>query len=191
MFRLEIALVILISGCVFGSISEFSEDDIQDSQNEIYNSSFEIISEQDNYKLSGWTLLNDSESHVSVVNSDFNRGQHSLEISNTDQKISLVSDSFSIDPESVYFNRLFVKTNYKSNHFIEVQFVAFDANGKKVNDFKTKYYPDDIWTKVTLTTGFFKQNVRFARMIITIPARNDKIFWLDDIESYKVYKIQK
>ncbi|MCF7793999.1 MAG: hypothetical protein K9N09_07135 [Candidatus Cloacimonetes bacterium] len=191
MFRLGFVLVIFISGCVFGSISDFSEADIKGSQNEIYNSSFEIISEQDEYELPGWILLDNSESFVSIVNSDFNSGQYSLKISKPNQKINLVSDSFPIDPESVYFNRLFVKTNYKSNHFIEIQFVAFDANGKKINDFETKYYPDDIWTKATLTTGFFKQNVRFARIIITIPARDDKVFWLDDIESYKVYKIQK
>lgn len=189
-FRIVIVFL-LLAGCVFGPVGNFSDKDIKNSQNEIYNSSFELTAENSKNILQGWTLIDDSTAEIALTNQEFNQGKLSLKIANPGKKISLISDSFSIDPQSIYYNQISFKTNYKSNHPVKFMFVAFDAAGKKINTFKTKCYPDDIWTKCDLTTGYFKPKARFARIIITIPARKDKIFWVDDVESYKIYKIQK
>ncbi len=181
----------ILAGCVFGSISQFTEADIKQSQNEIYNSNFEILPDSETGELAGWTLMENSIDHISLVMDEFQSGEFSLKIANPAKKISLISDSFPIDPESVYYTRCYIKNNYKSNHPVELHFVAFNTAGKKMNSYKTHIYPDAVWTKAVLTAGFFKQEVRFARVIITFPARDDKVYWLDDVESYNIYKIQK
>ena len=43
MIKLIIAIVLIISGCFFGSIIDFTEKDIAGKQNEMFNSSFEVM----------------------------------------------------------------------------------------------------------------------------------------------------
>lgn len=181
-------LTLIIAGCVFGSIAQFSESDIIGSHNEIRNSGFEEVTDAEN--LPGWTLLNEDAS-VSIVHNEFNSGLASVQINRPEQKVRLISDSFPIDPESIYLNRFYLKNNYLSNHQVQVDFIAFDAAGKKVNNFKINVTPDNIWSKFTFNTGFFKPKARFARIMITFPARDDKIYWLDDVESFRIYRFQK
>ena len=120
----------------------------------------------------------------------------SLSLSLTNLTLAIVicgfiSDSFPIDPESVYFTRCLIKSNYKSNHAVTIRFLAFDSKGKQLNKFTEKYYPDTDWTTMRLTTGFFKTAARFGRIVVSFPSKPDKVFWLDDLESYSVYRIQK
>jgi hypothetical protein len=72
-----------------------------------------------------------------------------------------------------------------------IRFLAFNAKGKRVNKFSNKGYPKEDWTQIDLTSGFLNSTARFGRIIISIPKKPDKIFWIDDVESYNVYKIQK
>ncbi|HPR17242.1 MAG TPA: hypothetical protein PLD62_03245 [Candidatus Cloacimonadota bacterium] len=183
------ALLLILTGCVFGSIANFSEDDIKNNENEIYNSGFESISTE--AEMEGWTVLEDYSSVLSLVNDDFHTGKISLKISHPKERISIISDSFPIDPDAVYFSRCYVKSNYKSNLPVRLHFVVFDAAGKQLNTFQKKGYPDNVWSDISLNAGFFKPAARFARVFVSLPAREDKIFWLDDVESFKVYKIQK
>jgi len=191
MIKLIIAVALVTAGCFFGSIIDFSEQDIKGKENVIFNSGFEVGNFDVEPIPVGWTALNVQEELISSDLDIFSSGQRSLRIDHPNKKINLISESFPIDPEAVYFTRCYLKANYQSNHAVEVLFVAFDSKGKQVNKFKTKGYPIEDWTKVMLTTGFFKPTARFGRIIITFPNRPDKVFWVDDVESYDVYTIQK
>jgi hypothetical protein len=191
MIKFILAVALITAGCFFGSIIDFSEQDIKGKENEVFNSSFEEGEfEVDRIPL-GWNVLNDLKNTISSDTEVFNSGKRSFKISHPKKRITLISESFPIDPEGVYYSRCSLKTNYKSNHAVEILFVAFDAKGKQVNKYKAKGYPDENWSKVMMTTGFFKSNARFGRIIISFPNRQDKIFWLDDVESYMMYQIQK
>lgn len=191
MIKLIIAVTLVITGCFFGSIIDFSEQDIGRKENEIFNSGFEEGEFDTDPIPLGWTVLNDLKNTVSADTVVFNSGQRSLKISHPHKKINLISESFPIDPEGVYFSRCFLKTNYQSNQAVEILFVAFDSKGKQVNKYKTKIYPQENWTKAVMTASFFKPNAHFGRIIISFPNRPDKVFWLDDVESYNVYRIKK
>ncbi|HHE64980.1 MAG: hypothetical protein B1H06_01040 [Candidatus Cloacimonas sp. 4484_143] len=191
MLRVVIALSVIISGCVFGSIMQFSEIDIKDAENTVFNSSFEIKNSEDSKLPDGWMALDELENTVSWDNQNSASGERSLKIAHARKKVNIISDSFPIDPESVYFTRCLIKSNYKSNHAVTIRFLAFDSKGKQLNKFTEKYYPDTDWTTMRLTTGFFKTAARFGRIVVSFPSKPDKVFWLDDLESYSVYRIQK
>jgi len=191
MIKLILAVAVITSSCFFGSIIDFSEHDLDGKENKILNSGFEEVDVDANPIPLGWTILNDLENTISTDTEIFNSGNRSLKISHPKKKISIISESFPINSEAIFFSRCFIKTNYKSNHAVNILFIAFNSEGKQVSKFNAKGYPKENWTEVVLTTGFFKPDAQFGRIVITFPNRADKVYWLDDVESFDVYKIQK
>ena len=191
MEKIIIALLVVLSSCFLGSVMDFSEKDIKGKENEVYNSSFES-GEYDQYKLpDGWFLLEDTFDYVSWDNENPHTGSNSLRVQHPSDNINIISDAFQIDADYVYYSRFFVKTNYNSNQSITIRFLAFDSKGKRVSKFSENGLPKQDWTQIDITSGFLKSTARFGRIIISIPKKSDKIYWLDDIESYAVYRIQK
>jgi len=191
MEKIIIALLVVLSSCFLGSVMDFSEKDINDTENEVYNASFED-GEYDPQKLpDGWFLLEDTFDYVSWNNEIPHTGSKSLKVQYPEEKINIISDAFPIDADHVYYSRFFVKTNYNSNQSITIHFLAFDSKGKRVSKFSENGLPKQDWTQIDITSGFLKSTARFGRIIISIPKKSDKIYWLDDVESYAVYRIQK
>ncbi|MDP8268859.1 MAG: hypothetical protein P9L97_09045 [Candidatus Tenebribacter davisii] len=191
MEKVIIVVLAVLSSCFFGSVMDFSEKDIKDKKNEVFNTSFEI-GDYDLHKLpDGWYLLEDTSKYILWDNETSKTGSKCLKIENPKDKINIISDSFPIDADHVYYSRLFMKTNYNSNQSITIRFLAFDEKGKRVSKFSEHGLPRQDWTQIDITSGFLKSTARFGRIIISIPRKSDKIYWLDDIESYAVYRIQK
>ena len=191
MEKIIIALFIVLSSCFFGSVMDFSEKDIKDNENEVFNTSFEI-GEYDPQKLpDGWFLLEETSEYITWDNKNPYTGSKSLKVEYPKDKINIISDAFPIDADQVYYSRLFVKTNYNSNQSITIRFLAFDSKGKRVSKFSNNGLPKQDWTQIDITSGFLKSTARFGRIIISIPRKSDKIYWFDNIESYAVYRIQK
>ena len=191
MEKIIIAFAVLLSSCFIGTVMNFSEKDIKGKENEVYNSSFENGDYDPDRLPDGWSLLDDKSNNILWDDEISCTGLKSLKIYNPKKKINLISDAFPIDADYVYYSRFFVKTNYDSNHLITIRFLAFDANGNRVSKFSENDLPKQDWTQIDLTSGFLKSTARFGRIIISIPRKSDKIYWLDDIESYAVYRIQK
>ncbi len=191
MEKIIIALLVMLSSCFFGSVMDFSEKDIKDKENEVYNTSFENGEYKPQGLPDGWFLLEDTSDYIIWDNENPHTGSKSLKIQNPKDNINIISDAFPIDADHVYYSRLFIKTNYNSNQSITIRFLAFDSKGKRVSKFSKKGLPKQDWTQIDITSGFLKSTARFGRIIISIPKKSDKIYWLDDIESYAVYKIQK
>jgi hypothetical protein len=191
MGKIIIALLVVLSSCFFGSVMDFSEKDINEKENEVYNTSFED-GEYDPQKLpDGWFLLEDTFDYVSWNNETAYTGSKSLKVQYPKDKINIISDAFPIDADHVYYSRIFVKTNYNSNQSITIRFLAFNSKGKRVSKFSENGLPKQEWTQIDITSGFLNSTARFGRIIISIPKKSDKLYWLDDIESYAVYRIQK
>jgi len=191
MEKIIIALLVVLSSCFFGSVMDFSEEDINDKENEVYNTSFED-GEYDPQKLpDGWFLLEDTFDYVSWNNETAHTGSKSLKVQYPKDNINIISDAFPIDADHVYYSRIFVKTNYNSNQSITIRFLAFNSKGKRVSKFSENGLPKQEWTQIDITSGFLNSTARFGRIIISIPKKSDKMYWLDDIESYAVYRIQK
>ncbi len=191
MEKIVIALMIILSSCFFGSVMNFSEKDIIGKKNEVYNSSFENGEFNPNILPEGWSLLDEASDYV-AWNSEISRsGSKCIKVEHSEDKINIVSDAFPIDADQIYYSQFFVKANYNSNHLITIRFVAFDTNGKRVSKFSENGLPNTEWTQIDITSGFLKSTARFGRVIISIPRKSDKIYWIDDIESYAVYRIQK
>ncbi|MDP8203053.1 MAG: hypothetical protein P9L95_00820 [Candidatus Tenebribacter mawsonii] len=191
MEKIILALFIILSSCFFGSVMNFSEKDIKSNENEVFNTSFES-GDYDSQKLpESWFLLEDTSDYITWDNENPHTGSKSLKVEYPKDKINIISDAFPVDADQVYYSRLFVKTNYNSNQSITIRFLAFDAKGKRVSKFSKTGLPKQDWTQIDITSGFLKSTARFGRIIISIPIKSDKIYWLDDIESYAVYRIQK
>lgn len=191
MKKLLLILLVIISSCFFGSIMNFSEKDIVGKENVVFNPSFENGEFEANSMPEDWMVLNKPENQIFWDDNYRHSGGKSLKIQYPKSKINIISDAFPIDAEAVYYSRCFVKSSYQSNHPVTIRFLAFNSKGKRVNKFSSKGYPGEDWTQIDLTSGFLKSTARFGRIIISIPKKPDKIFWLDDIDSYNVYKIQK
>ena len=191
MEKIILALVIILSSCFWGSVMNFSEQDIKDNENEVLNSSFENGEFDPQVLPDNWFLLEDTSEYIAWDNKNPHTGSKSLKIEHPKDKLNIISDAFPIDADYVYYSRLFVKTNYNSNQSITIRFLAFDAKGKRVSKFSNNGLPKQDWTQIDITSGFLKSTARFGRIIISIPRKSDKIYWLDDIESYAVYRIQK
>ena len=191
MEKFSIALVLILSSCFVGTVMDFSEKDINGKENEVYNASFENGEYDPDEMPDGWSLLDDKSNYILWDNKISRTGLKSLKIQHPKSKINLISDAFPIDADYVYYSRFFVKTNYDSNQLITIRFLAFDAYGNRVSKFSENDLPKQDWTQIDITSGFLKSTARFGRIIISIPKKPDKIYWLDDIESYAVYRIQK
>lgn len=191
MEKIILALFFILSSCFWGTVMDFSEKDIKDSVNEVFNSSmengdFELDELPDN-----WFILEGNTDCMIWDNNDFHTGSKCLKIENPKDNINIISDAFPIDADHVYYSRLFIKANYNSNQQITIRFLAFDVKGKRVSKFSDRGLPKQDWTQIDITSGFLKSTARFGRIIISIPKKSDKIYWLDDVESYAVYRIQK
>ena len=191
MEKIIIVLFVFLSSCFLGTVMDFSEKDINGKENEVYNTSFENGEFASNEVPDGWSLLDNKSDYIVWDNEISRTGLKSLKVQHPKNKINLISDAFPIDANYVYYSRFFVKTNYDSNQLITIRFLAFDVNGNRVSKFSENDIPKQNWTQIDITSGFLKSTARFGRIIISIPKKSDKIYWLDDIESYAVYKIQK
>ena len=191
MEKLVIIVMMILTSCFFGSIMHFSEKDIADAVNVVINSSFEDGKFNSEALPEEWMVLDDAAEKIIWDDNNMHTGSKCLRIEYPDHKLNIISDAFPINPEYIYYSRCFLRTNYQSNHPIIIRFLAFNAKGKRVNKFSNKGYPKEDWTQIDLTSGFLNSTARFGRIIITLPKKPDKLFWIDDVESYSVYKIQK
>lgn len=182
-------LLILLSSCYFGSISDFSEADIHDNKNEVFNSGFELGEYSSDTYPEDWISLDANENNIFWDNSISHSGEKSLKI-DTNKKVNIVSEAFNIDPLGVYYSRSFIKSKDNLAQSVTISFIAFNKNGVKVDKFSNTILVSDEWSIINLTTGFYHADAVFGRIVLTVKTKKDHPIWLDDVVSYKVYKIK-
>lgn len=184
-------VLIILSGCFFQTLSQFSEDDIIGKKNKIPNSGFEDGIFGYEKTPDKWLIVNKPENLIFWENGIHHNGEKCLKIKNPNQKINIFSDAINIYPEDIYYTRCFVRADKSSNASITLLFLAFNITGKRVNRFVKKIKPGEEWSQIELVTGYFKNSALFGRVVISIPKKSGITFWIDDVESYKVYKFRK
>ena len=183
-----LVIIAILSGCAFGSISQFSAKYAEGKENVVPNSSFEQGKYEPSSVPEGWVVLNDLENNTVWDDEIHNVGGKCLKVESSEEKTSLISDGFSINPQAVYYSRCYIKSDKPTKEPVKLHFFAFDKNGKKVNNYSEKVILKQGWNQIELTTGFFNANASVGRIAIAIPEEKGNVYWVDDVESYNVYK---
>ena len=188
---LSAVLLIILSGCFFGSLSQFSDEEIAGKENLIQNSGFE----EGNFKFDilpkHWLIINKPELEVFWDKTVSFKGERSLEIKNPSEEINLFSDAFNINPSSIYYSRCYVKADKPVSAPITIYFLTFNLKGKRMNRFVGKVIPKQQWTEINISSGFLKSTALFGRIVISFPKNKDITYWGDNVETYEVYKLRK
>lgn len=191
MKKLFILVLSLIIGCSSGFVMNFSEDDVKNEKNIIPNSGFEDGDYNYTATPEKWIIMDKPTKTVFWDKEIYKSGEKSLKITYPQKTIKLISDSFAINPGAVYFMKAYIKSDKVTSKQVNLDFIVFDKEGKKINQFKKNFYVTANWTPLTLTAGFFKSGAKFARVIVSIPRKPDGIFWIDDVEAYNIHSFKK
>ena len=184
-------IVILLIGCGVGFVVDFREQNIDFEENMIVNSGFEKGNYYNDNLPENWFVLEKTNGRIFWDNEIALNGKKSLRIQNPDQKISILSDAFSINSQAVYLCKAYIKNANVSTNPVIISFYAFDKNGKKVNKFSQKVYTHKKWTELKLTSGFLKSGAKYGRVKITIPHERKNTFWLDDVGCFYIHSFTK
>lgn len=177
--------LMVFNGCSVGTISNFTNKEINSNNNLIINSSFEL-NEDESENPDNWLIMQGIDT-CNWTTEDQNSGVSCLKIEKSDVKTKIISESFPVDPAGVYFSRCFVRSEINTEEPIELILVTFDSNGNKLNVYREEMIPDADWNELKLTSGYFHQNSKNARLTIVVPESLNKIC-IDDVESYKVHR---
>ena len=184
-------ILIAFSGCFFGSLSQFSDEEIAGKENLIPNSGFEEGTYNYDILPEHWLIVNKPHFEIFWDRTNGFAGEKSLKIQSPSEEINLFSDAFNIDPGAIYYSRCFVKSNRQNAAPVTLYFLAFNLEGKKVNRFSSKIIPKQEWTEINLSSGFLKGDALFGRVVISFPKSKDVTYWIDNVETYEVYKLRK
>ena len=183
--------LLILSGCFSGFVMNLSEKDVHSKINLVPNYSFENGNYNYNSIPDKWLIMNKPKGVVFWDKDTSQEGEKSLKIEHPSKSVKIISDSFIIDPGAIYYITAYVKSDKVTSKQVTINFFVFNIEGKKVNIFKKKFYIENKWTKLSLTSGFFKSSAKFARVIITIPRKTDNTFWIDNVGVYSVHSFMK
>ena len=191
MNRILIILLLIITGCGVGFVIDLRDSDLRDSNNLVYNSGFESGEYDYDATPEDWIVLNKPLNRIFWDNGESHNGEKCVKVKYPDSKIYLISEAFSLNPQAVYHIRCFMKSEKSGSKPILLLFNAFDKNGKKVNTFSKKIYPQQNWNSLELNTGFLKSSAKFGRISLIFPKSSKNVYWVDDIEAYFVHSFHK
>lgn len=188
---LLVSLVLLLSSCFFGSTLEFGAKDAAGQPNLVPNGDLELglygVYKRENLP-EHWMVLQNPRDPDAVAweDSDGHIDSRCLRLYTGDTKLSLISDSFDISPQSAYYNRLWIKTDHDIDEEIECRFIAFDMSGETVNQFTEHVIPSTKWTCVEFNAVFFKKAARYGRIMVILPPQTKRRIWVDAFGCYNV-----
>ncbi|MEA1972999.1 MAG: hypothetical protein U9N34_06875, partial [Candidatus Cloacimonadota bacterium] len=160
-------------------------------KNILPNGSFEIGEFNASNIPNGWVLMeNEQKANIVWDDKEFIDGTKSLKIYPSKTKVLLISNSFPIFSDDVYFTKCSIKSDIIDNDKFIVRFLTFDKNGNKKESNKIKKRPTKDWKTYHFSSSFFSKNTKFARIIIEIPASTTKTYWIDDVGTFDVYKFK-
>lgn len=183
---LVVVVAAILAGCSFGTVIDLSSNEDSGKTNILQNPGFENSDTETSVPLN-WSVLTDNEFPVATCPISFHSGVSSLRIDQPESEISLVSDAFDIDNTSVYYSRCFVRTDKISNKPLTLHLMAFNDEGDIVNKYSREIIPSEEWSAIDFNSGFFKNSATTARLVVTVPEKNDNSFWIDDAEIFKVH----
>ena len=182
--------IIMFTGCFFGSTLNFSEKDAEGKENLVFNPDFEGGEYNYNEVPLGWMVLNKTKPEAVVTwDSEIaHSGEKSVCVSIENSEVSLISEAFDINFQFAYYNRLFLMSDKWTGEGITCYFVTFDENGKIRNEISQKTSLQTEWSKLEFSTGFFKKEAKYARIVINFDIKGKRKIWVDNVGSFNVYQ---
>lgn len=191
---LTVFFSLVLGSCFLGSSMLFLESDSQNQPNLVLNPNFEYQDKSNSNYPAGWLLVSNSNDAVEPVSLDstvFVSGGKSVKFTNINRDMLLVSDAFKINYTGGFFIKCSVKSAKPMQKAARLHFWAYNAAGTKKNQFSKTIKTKSDWKKTTLSAGFLKNSVTFARIAIYIPKDSNNTIWIDDIGCYQVYQFTK
>jgi hypothetical protein len=166
------------------------EKDTVGKLNIVPNASFEKGDTKNPSLPAKWMVLNETKESVKSLSLDATTAldeSHSLKISNNEKDILLISETFRINFNSGYYIKFAAKSSAALTVPLRLQFWTYDEKGKRKNRFSKRLRTTTDWKKASISAGFFKNSVSFARIAIYVPKDTKNTIWLDDIGCYQVH----
>lgn len=190
MIKTSILLFLIISTLSCSTIPEITETNIANKENLILNSGFELGKmEADALPLGWFTVTNDKD--ISWDTNVYRSGDRSIKITTSKESVEIVSESFPISPNNVYYLQCYVTSLKPLPSSVELVFMTFDKKGKKIDNYSELSFLEESWTKIDFRTGFLNDHSRFARVIVILPNEVGSVFWIDDVECYVAHSFTK
>ena len=98
-------ILIAFSGCFFGSLSQFSDEEIAGKENLIPNSGFEEGTYNYDILPEHWLIVNKPHFEIFWDRTNGFAGEKSLKIQSPSEEINLFSDAFNIDTGAINYYR--------------------------------------------------------------------------------------
>lgn len=184
-------ILLLLLSCGVGFVMNFTDSELKESDNLIFNYGFEKGDYGYTNLPDDWIVLEQSEKVVFWDNNVALNGTKSLKFEKSSSKLTLISDAFPLNPETVYYATCYLKSQNLTTKNVVLYFHAFDENGKKVNHFNRKLSPDTNWRRLAMSIGFLKSSAKFGRITIMFPNDANNTYWIDDVKCFAVHSFQK
>jgi hypothetical protein len=187
-------LCLLLGSCFMGSSLLFLESDSKDRPNLVLNSNFEFPDKRNPNNPAAWLLVSNSNDLTEPVALDSTvsfSGKRSVRFTNNSRDMLLVSDAFKINFTGGFFIKCSIKSAKPMLKAARVHFWAYDDAGSRKDKFSKGIKAKTEWKKATISAGFLKNSVTFARIAIYIPRDPENTVWVDDIGCYQVYQFTK
>lgn len=188
---LGMAVLMLISGCFWGSSILFLEKDTIGKTNLLGNPLFEKTDVKNPALPAGWVVVSETaqlKEPVSIDENVTNGGKKSVCVKDSDHDLMLLSDAFKIDYNGGFFIKFAAKSEHRLDQPLKLNFWTYDAAGKRKNKFSTTFKPGIDWKKATISAGFLSNSVSFARVSITVPRLDDNTVWISDVACFQVHQ---
>jgi len=191
-FRIGLLFVAMaLSACVVSSTLIFTEADIEDSINLIANSGFAPYSMMGDKALPGWNIHQDPSTkdaaNISLDPLISLKGDSSLKISASNRQITIVSEPFNVRRYGGYYARIMALTDSPEAPQVTLQMVTFREDGKITNRFRQKRKLSGEWDRMTVSAGFLRPGVSWARISVIIPPFKEGSIWVDDAGCWEVH----
>ncbi len=189
-------IIALLAGCFFGSTLNFTAADAEGKPNLIANPGFEdgVYGVYNPSSLpADWMVMRAKSdiSEVSWVDTGAIEGERCIRIKGEKNTVSLISESFAVEPFTAYYNHINIRASRESGDRIECFFIVFDEEGNKLDQDIHVVTADEDWQKIEFNSAIYNSYARFARIIITINSTSDRILWIDDVGSYQVFRFNE
>ncbi len=185
---------LLLTGCFTGSTLFFREPDNKNVPNLIPNPDFEASDLADSTFPARWHVISKDtvKSRFATLDKGVTlSGRHSLKIHRSGSNLYLLSEPFGINFTGGYFVKCSIRSAKPMQKAAKVHFWAYDAAGVKLNEFSTRIKAKQDWKQGTLSVGFLKNPVTFARLAILVPRDEDNTYWIDDTGCYLVHQFTR
>jgi hypothetical protein len=185
------AMLVLLSSCFVSSSLIFTEADIEDSVNLLFNPGFAPYSLEGEEALKGWNVHVEPQSagfdKIMIDATEFLEGKSSLKISASDKDILIISEPFKVRRYGGYYSRIRARSDSQAPPQIQLRMITFKDQGKITNRFKQKADLSTEWTSISTSAGFLRPGVSFGRVFIHIPPFSEGSIWLDDAGCWEVH----